>query len=185
MGDEVRRTQHGNNNAYCQDNDISWFDWRALDTHADILRFARLLLLMRARGDRARGAIIASLNEVLERARIQWHGVKLRCPDWSDDSHSLAGTATTLDGRFLVHFMMNGYWEPLTFELPPAPMSHQGWRRAFDTFLEPPHDILDIFDAAEAAPPFTDMTYQVQPRSLALLFALRASETDQGGLLPG
>ncbi len=182
MGDEVRRTQQGNNNAYCQDRDISWFDWSGLDKHADIHRFTRLVLLMRSKGDRARGAIISKLNEILQRARIEWHGVKLRCPDWSDDSHSLALTASTLDGQLLVHFMANAFWQPLAFELPPATGLHQGWHRAFDTFLEPPHD---ISDTPEAAPPIVDETYPVQPRSLVLLFAVRASGTGQGELLPG
>jgi glycogen operon protein len=182
MGDEVRRTQQGNNNAYCQDNDISWFDWSGLDTHADIYRFTRLVLLMRSKGHRARGAIISKLNEILQRARIEWHGVKLRCPDWSDDSHSLALTASTLDGQLLVHFMANAFWQPLAFELPPATGLHQGWHRAFDTFLEPPHD---ISDTPETAPPIVDETYPVQPRSLVLLFAVRASGTGQRELLPG
>jgi glycogen operon protein len=44
MGDEVRRTQLGNNNAYCQDSEISWFDWRLLDEHADVHRFTKLLI---------------------------------------------------------------------------------------------------------------------------------------------
>ncbi|MGB8432757.1 MAG: glycogen debranching protein GlgX, partial [Burkholderiales bacterium] len=158
MGDEVRRTQRGNNNAYCQDNDVSWFDWSGPDKHGDILRFTRLLLSMRSRGDVARGKLIIDLNEILRQARVEWHGVKLRCPDWSDESHSLAFTAGTLDGRFLVHGMANAYWEPLTFELPPA----QGWRRAIDTFLEPPQDICDSPDAA----PVVDETYEVQPWSL-------------------
>ena len=135
---------------------------------------------MRSRGDLARGKLILNLNEILRRARVEWHGVKLRCPDWSDESHSLAFTAGTLDGRFLVHGMVNAYWEPLTFELPPAPGVHQGWRRAFDTFLEPPQDICDSPDAA----PVVDETYQVQPRSLVLLFAVRASGTGQGGPCP-
>jgi glycogen operon protein len=180
MGDEVRRTQRGNNNAYCQDNDISWFDWSGLDKHGDIHRFTRLLLRMRSRGDVARGKLILNLNEILRQARVEWHGVKLRCPDWSDESHSLAFTAGTLDGRFLIHGMVNAYWEPLTFELPPAPGVHQGWRRAIDTFLEPPQDICDSPDAA----PVVDEAYEVQPRSLVLLFAVRLPGIGQGVPLP-
>ena len=68
----------------------------------------------------------------------------------------------------------------LTFELPPAPGVHQGWRRAFDTFLEPPQDICDSPDAA----PVVDETYPVQPRSLVLLFAGRLPGTGQGGPCP-
>ena len=136
MGDEVRRTQRGNNNAYCQDNEISWFDWRALERHADIHRFTRLLLVPRlvARGERN-----LTLNEILRRARITWHGVKLNRPDWSDDSHSLALTAGSIDGRFLFHGMINAYWEPLTFELPPREAgAHAGWHRLLDTALRVP-----------------------------------------------
>src|SRR5207344_2351120 len=47
MGDEARRTQRGNNNAYCQDNEISWFDWTLLSKHADLHRFVRLLISRR------------------------------------------------------------------------------------------------------------------------------------------
>ncbi len=78
MGDEVRRTQRGNNNAYCQDNEISWFDWTDLQTHADIHRFVRLLLLMRMHADLARRRSGWTLNEVLRRARIEWHGLQAR-----------------------------------------------------------------------------------------------------------
>jgi glycogen operon protein len=181
MGDEVRRTQRGNNNAYCQDNDISWFDWSGLDKHADIHRFTRLLLLGRSRGDLARGKLISNLNEILQQARIEWHGMKLGCPDWGDESHSLAFTAGTLDGRYLVHGMVNAYWEPLTFELPPPAGVHQGWHRAIDTSLDPPEDICDGPDAA----PFVDKSYRVESRSIVLLFSVRANGTGQSELLPG
>jgi len=180
MGDEVRRTQRGNNNAYCQDNDISWFDWSGVDKYGDIHRFTRLLLLIRSRGDVARGKLNLSLNEILRQARVEWHGVKLRCPDWSDESHSLAFTAGTLDGRFLVHGMVNAYWEPLTFELPPALGMQQGWRRAIDTFMEPPQDICDSPDAASVV----DEAYEVQPRSLVLLFSARLPGIGKGVSLP-
>jgi glycogen operon protein len=176
MGDEVRRTQRGNNNAYCQDNEISWFDWSALAEHADIQRFTRLLLVLRSRGDLARGRLTLKLNEILRQAGVEWHGVKLGCPDWGEDSHSLAFTAGTLDGRFLVHGMVNAYWEPLTFELPPATGLHQGWRRAIDTSQEAPDDICDAPDAA----PAVDQAYAVQPRSLVLLFAVQLTGTSPG-----
>ena len=179
MGDEVRRTQRGNNNAYCQDNEISWFDWTELQTHADIHRFVRLLLLMRLNADLARRRSGWTLNEVLRRASIEWHGMKLGRPDWSDESHSLAATARTLDGRFLIHLMFNAYWEPLTFELPPrAAGMHQGWRRAIDTYLEAPDDICEGPDA----PLVSGVTYMVQPRSVVALFAVRTVGAEQEAL---
>ncbi len=109
-------------------------------------------------------------------------GCKLDRPDWSDESHSLAATASTLDGRFLVHLMFNAYWEPLTFELPPrAAGTHQGWRRAIDTSLESPDDICDGPDA----PLLPGETYVVQPRSVVGLFAFRTSVAGQSTPFPG
>jgi isoamylase len=142
MGDEVRRTQRGNNNGYCQDSDISWFDWSLLERHADIHRFVKALNEFRQRRDTVTEAERLSLNEVLRRARIEWHGVALNRPDWSDHSHSFAFAVRSLGGRFLLHGMLNAYWEPLAFELPPlAPGSRQSWRRCIDTALNAPHDI--------------------------------------------
>ena len=100
MGDEVRRTQRGNNNAYCQDNEISWFDWGLLERHADVHRFVRLLNAYRQRrdaGERIRDR--RACTQLLERARIRWSGVDLDRPDWSDHSHSLAFTLESQRGR--------------------------------------------------------------------------------------
>ena len=91
MGDEVRRTQHGNNNAYCQDNEISWFDWTLVEKYADVLRFARLLIDHRLLQDQEEFVSQSvSLNQLLRQAKWSWHGVKLGQPDWSDASHSVA-----------------------------------------------------------------------------------------------
>jgi isoamylase len=174
MGDEVRRTQRGNNNAYCQDNEISWFDWTGLEQHAELHRFTRLLLRLRSMRDLARREGDLTLNELLGQARISWHGVKLHQPDWSDDSHSLALTFNSLEGRFFIHVILNAYWEPLTFELPPLEGNlHQGWHRAIDTALPRPHD---ISEGPADAPLVRDKTYLTQPRSVVLLFALRSME---------
>ena len=77
MGDEVRRTQRGNNNAYCQDNEMSWFDWTLLEQHAGIHRFVKELTAFRQRRDIVHEADVLSLNELLRRAKIEWHGVRL------------------------------------------------------------------------------------------------------------
>jgi isoamylase len=173
MGDEVRRTQRGNNNAYCQDSDIGWFDWSLLERHGDIHRFVTALNAFRQRRDVAVEGAALSLNQLLRRARIEWHGVALKCPDWSDHSHSLAFTLRSLRARFLLHGMLNAYWEPLTFELPPVPTERlQAWRRCIDTALESPDDIC----AWKTAPVVTQATYVVQPRSVVLL-ALALEQT--------
>ena len=166
MGDEVRRTQLGNNNAYCQDNDISWFDWSLLDRHAGIHHFVRELNAFRQRRDVVTTGIKLSLNQLLQQARIEWHGVALHSPDWSENSHSLAFTVHGMQARFLLHGMLNAYWEPLTFELPRVPdESQQRWRRCVDTALVPPED----FYTWEKAPSLAQTTYVVQPRSVVFL----------------
>ena len=177
MGDEIRRTQQGNNNAYSQDSELSWFDWTLLERHGDLHRFLKALNEFRQRRDTVAEANRLSLNEVLRRARIEWHGVALNRPDWSDHSHSLAFTVRSLGGRFLLHGMLNAYWEPLAFELPPlAPGSGQNWRRCIDTALNAPHDIRYW----ENAPLVTQATYVAQPRSI-VLFALALEGVSQSG----
>jgi glycogen operon protein len=167
MGDEVRRTQGGNNNAYCQDNEISWFDWSLLAKHPDVRRFVKQLLSVRLRRDAAEEEGL-SLNELLRRGQVQWHGVKLNQADWGDHSHSLACTARSIKGRFLIHLMFNPYWEALEFELPPVGNSPaSGWRRWIDTFLDSPDDLCEW----ASSPALTGATYPVQPRSVVVVFA--------------
>ena len=165
MGDEVRRTQQGNNNAYCQDGPISWFDWTLFERHADLHRFVKTLNAFRQRRDVVKEAGM-SLNELLRRAPIEWHGVALNRPDWSDHSHSLAFTLRSLRARFLLHVMLNAYWEPLTFQLPAVPADSQHpWRRCIDTALASPDDIAPW----ETAPAVEAAAYVAQARSVVLL----------------
>ena len=92
MGDEVRRTQGGNNNAYCQDNETSWFDWSLVASNADLLRFVKAVITVRMGLDLTTFRHGLSLREFVERLQVQFHGVRLHQPDWSDASHSLAMT---------------------------------------------------------------------------------------------
>ncbi len=173
MGDEVRGTQRGNNNAYCQDNEISWFNWNLCNTHADIYRFVKHLIRARFRRDITAEDTGLTLNQLLQQARIQWHGVKLNEPDWSDDSHSIALTAWSLRGRFVIHLMINTYWEPLEFELPPVPEQFgDRWYRWIDTYRESPDDICIINEA----PLITDSSYLVQPRSIVSVMAITSDK---------
>jgi isoamylase len=165
MGDEVRRTQQGNNNAYCLDSEINWFDWSLLKRRADIHRFVKILNAFRQRRDVVVDGAALSLNELLRRARIAWHGVVLDSPDWSDHSHALAFTLRSLRARFLLHGMLNAFWEPLTFQVPAFPAGAQPWRRCLDTALASPDDISHW----ATAPVLDQDTYVVQARSIVLL----------------
>ncbi len=171
MGDEVRRTQGGNNNAYCQDNETSWFDWSLTDRHADLLRFVSLLNDRRGQRSAESEWQRVCLNELLREAKFEWHGTKLGKPDWSEGSHSIALAAEIRRERMLMHFILNAYWEPLDFELPPT--SGGPWKRWIDTALTPPQDIVPWQDA----PVVSAGTYRAEPRSLAILFAPLPPET--------
>ena len=166
MGDEMRRTQLGNNNAYCYDSELTWLDWDLLDQHRDIHRFVKELNRFRQRRDVVQDDDPLSLNELLRRARIEWHGVRLKDPDWGEQSHSLAFAMWSLRSRFVLHGILNAYWEPLQFELPPSPGADRDvWRRCIDTALPSPDDILPWEDA----PVVKETSYVVQPRSIVLL----------------
>jgi len=106
-----------------------------------------------------------SLNELLRLADLDWHGTALNGPDWSEHSHSLAFTVKSLRSRFLLHGMLNAYWEPLTFELPPVPAGEHRWRRCVDTSLASPNDVRRW----EEAPSVASATYLVPSRSFALV----------------
>ena len=180
MGDEVRRTQRGNNNAYCQDSEISWFDWSLLERHAGIHRFVKALNAFRQQRDVVTEGGKLSLNQLLQQSKIEWHGVSLHRPDWGEHSHSLAFTLQSLRARFLIHGMLNAYWEPLTFELPPvSAASQQRWRRSVDTARASPDD----FYPWQTAPIVEQATYVVQPRSVVffILPLQAAAETVSQG----
>jgi glycogen operon protein len=166
MGDEVRRSQRGNNNAYCQDNEISWFDWTLLKQHADVHRFVKLLIARRLLRSEEYERQRVSLTSLLEKANKAWHGVKLHEPDWSDHSHSVALFAELPKEGLFFHFILNAYWEPLDFELPV--LGHgSAWRRWIDTALESPDDIVPWQSAAVVS----GSTYRVQSRAVAILYA--------------
>ncbi len=163
MGDEMRRTQLGNNNAYCQDNEISWLDWTRLDRHADIHRFVTHLTAFRQQRGVAEHGGDLTLLQLLERAPVEWHGVRLHEPDWTDHSHTLAFSARSLHGRFVVHCMVSAYREPLTFALPAC--RGPAWKRLIDTSLPSPDDVRRWHDASVIAA----ASYVVQPHSVVLL----------------
>ena len=165
MGDELRRTQRGNNNTYCQDNELNWMDWNLLQTHADMHRFTRALIHFRLSLPVSEDERSLSLTELLQQTRILWHGVRLGQPDWSAESRCVA---FTIEGkRNLFHLMLNAFWGSLPFEIPALPASSGGWRRVMDTHRESPED----FYEPNQAPLVNAANYDLQPRSIVLLMA--------------
>jgi isoamylase len=168
MGDEVRRTQHGNNNAYCQDNETSWFDWNLVQKHADVLRFVRLLIARRLLRDNEPESQRLTLSQLIGQAHKAWHGVKLAQPDWSDHSHSVAFSAELQKEGIVCYLIFNAYWEALDFELPQVGIAKTDpWHRWIDTSLESPHDIVEW----QNAPSVSGNTYRAGPRSVVVMWA--------------
>jgi isoamylase len=169
-GDEIRRTQGGNNNAYCQDNETSWFNWEGAERQAGLLRFMRHMVQFN-RWHAVLNLEMYPPNDLAEERRpgepfrhIAWHGVRLDEPDWGYYSHSIALTLNGSDGDDDMHMMFNAYWEDLEFELPPRPEGSP-WLRAVDTTLPSPDDI-----AAEGEePPVAGEAYLVGARSVVIL----------------
>jgi glycogen operon protein len=171
MGDEVRHTQLGNNNAYCQDNELSWFDWSRVIRHADLVRFVSLLVARRRLREMDHEKRRISLSTFLREAKKTWHGVKLNQPDWGDHSHSVALGGEFKREGFRFHLMLNSFWEPLSFELPT--LGAGSWRRWIDTSLESPNDIVPW----DQAPPVATAEYKVGDRSVVMLYTNQTRQT--------
>jgi isoamylase len=166
MGDEVRRTQKGNNNAYCQDNETSWLDWSLCAANADLLRFVRHMIQARLAFDHGIEGGRIALEEYLSKARMEWHGVELGNPDWGDDSHSVAVTLHSFVSSQVRYIAINAFWKPLEFALPPVTAGSQGgWIRLIDTSLPSPDDIMEEGTGA----PVTTPKYLVNPRSIVMV----------------
>ena len=166
MGDEVRRTQGGNNNAYCHDNEANWFDWSLVEKHADVHRFVKLLLARRL------------LRDVTHEAAADE-------PD-RDDREGEQGLArreaqpARLGRGFAQHRVRRGTAEGEA-RLPPDPERLLGaagvrvaadrgggpWRRWIDTSLPSPQDIVEW----QTAPPVSGNNYRAGPRSVVMLYA--------------
>jgi glycogen operon protein len=164
-GDEVRRTQQGNNNAYCQDNETSWLDWTLLDRNRDLLRFWKRMIEFRKRHAALRqGRFFTGAVNQRGLADVTWHGTMLGAPGWSDpEARVLAMTLAGFNGDPDLHVMLNMYWESLEFELPAVP--GRCWFTAVDTAQTPPHDIAD----PGGEPAVTGTTCTVQARSVVVL----------------
>ena len=164
MGDEVRRTQKGNNNGYCQDNELSWFDWSEVDKQFDLWCFVRRLIHFVQGLELFRQESLLADTDVSRKPHISWHGVNLGQPDWSDDSHTLAFTLCHPEAGEHLHVMLNSYWKPLTFELPLLGQGER-WHRIVDTSLP----LSGAFCELEVALPLECDTYGVEARSCVVL----------------
>lgn len=130
-GDEVARTQNGNNNTYCQDNDLNWFDWSLVEKNAEQLKFVQNMIAFRKAHPALRNPYF------LSDSAISWHSTQAWQADWSEGARTLAfmlngSAAETAQGDDDIYVALNMYWETETFGLPQAP-SGKKWHVAANT----------------------------------------------------
>jgi isoamylase len=174
-GDEFRRTQQGNNNAYCQDNAISWVNWDLKEAHKDAFRFTRMLIAFRKRHHALRRStfLTGQQQDGFSSPDIVWHGVKPFAPDWSTYAHFVA---CTLNGACAIkdsphadtdiYMAFNASLVNLPVTLPPAPNGGR-WKRVIDTSLPSPEDIVPDEDA----PVVTGERYLIRRESCIVLIS--------------
>lgn len=151
MGDEMYRTQHGNNNAYCQDTPLNWLDWTLLEKHENIFRFVRRCIEFRKNHPILRNKHHFQNKDYLGSGKpdITFHGVKAWQPDWSSESRILAFMLCGKHAKngFLadndIYVAMNMYWETKWFELPEATYPEK-WYVAINVGADEPNDIHEV-----------------------------------------
>jgi len=172
MGDEFGRTQHGNNNAYCHDDDLGWMNWALAEDNAGLLRFTREMIRFRHQHSVLRSR---SFFEHRDRvgsgyADITFHGTQTWRPDFSPGSRCLA---FRLDGAHAgspdnsIYVAINMFWDGLPYELP-SPGEGKRWKVAVNTSMPSPQDICPTSEA-----PFLEdqSSAIVGPRSIMVLVA--------------
>jgi isoamylase len=133
-GDEFRRTQKGNNNAYCQDNITSWYDWSCLERNREIFRFTRGMIAFR------RAHPILCKEQFYTEAEIRWFGSRGGLPNWTEPKEKRFGCLIHEDEQSALFLMFNAGVDALDFDLPPVSPGFR-WRLAVDTSRETPQDL--------------------------------------------
>jgi glycogen operon protein len=169
MGDEFGRTQRGNNNAYCHDNEIAWVDWRLLEQNAELFRYAREVIafrhahpVLRRREPFAHADVAASGYP-----DISFHGTQAWVPDWDGTSRVLAWMLCGKHARVAddyIYVAANAYWDALFFAPPVLPPG-MAWHVFANTSMAPPEDIHEV----GKEPRLNDGRIMVGPRSLMVL----------------
>ncbi len=171
-GDEFCRTQRGNNNAYCQDNEISWVNWKLLEENGDMRRFFRLMIRFRREHP-----VLRRENFFGQGGGITWHGERENEPDWSTNAQWLAflldgGKARRDDGRSDddIYVIMNASSEWRHFVVP---RRGKEWRKVVDTARPSPDDFCEDLGRAPNIGYYHDR-YGVEPRSVVVMVNTRS-----------
>ncbi len=156
MGDEYMHTRKGNNNSWCQDNELNWFLWYLLDTNKDFYRFYKEMIALRRR------CRVFRLGHFLTDEDIEWHGIHPENPDWDGDTQTLAFILKHDDEVFYIAF--NTHPEAVMFSLP-QPLPEQQWTMIVNTSNASPND----FYKEEEAPVYGDSVIELTCHSSVML----------------
>ncbi len=144
-GDELLRSQRGNNNVYCQDNELGWIDWALTETNGDMFRFVSGMIAFRKRHPSLMRDRFLTGKKLPGQgmADVQWHGKLLGQPGWEDPEARILGftLAGMTEDEENIHVMMNMSDEALFVALPAV--ERQAWFKAIDTYESSPNDILE------------------------------------------
>lgn len=163
MGDEVRRSQQGNNNAYCQDNEIGWFDWSLVEKNQELLNFVKQLIKFNLGTEFFQEDCFWNLPDE-NLTSFELHGTQIGNINWDRKAHAFAYSLYNPEYGKAIHVMINAYWEKLTFTLPE--LGEDKWRVLLDTSLTAPKD----FYSVKNDPIVEEPTYEVYGRSIVVLF---------------
>jgi glycogen operon protein len=168
-GDEIWRTQRGNNNAWCQDNELSWFDWGRVEKEQDMLEFARGIIALRRRHASLLHNTFFTGKPIPGRdiPDIAWHGIRLDEPAWHDSTTQFL--AFTIAGLALIeedlHVILNMANVEINAPIPPT--QGRNWYPVVDTS---DHATSGIFSQENQRAVFT-MMWRVQPHSVVIFEA--------------
>ena len=158
-GDEFRRTQRGNNNAYCQDNQVSWFDWSLLEKHKEIHRFTRGMIAFR------RAHPVLRKEKFYTDEDIKWFAPDGATPHWADPWQKSFACLILGDTEPDLFLLFNADINSVGFYLPALPTG-KIWRLAVDTSRTTPYD---LFDPGKEPPVQGQNGFLLEPRSCAIL----------------
>jgi glycogen operon protein len=158
-GDEFGRTQHGNNNAYCQDSEISWFDWSLLEKNRELFQFVQGMIAFRQRHR------VLSLEQFYRPDEIAWFNTEGHVPQWHHDSCLGCHIFRGRDGEPGLCMLFNPATHPVDFPLPQLP-GDEIWHKAIDTHASAGEDIRA---EGEEIPLHGHYSLQVMERSLVVL----------------
>jgi isoamylase len=179
-GDEIGRTQGGNNNAYCQDNEISWIDWTLAKENAELFRFfSEMIALRRRQTNLQRRTFMSGAPNRRGLPDIAWHGIDLNQPDWNSGyARVVAFTLAADDDWFQpeadLHVMLNMDDAPHDFAVPQ--LSDRRWTLFADTAKPSPHDI----HPAGECPLIDGDRYPVEGRSIVILASTLSTDSEEG-----